>query len=70
MMRRMLFICAVAFALVLTVGGAEALVRQVGAADGMKSSLIAFVLSFGFALLGPSLLYAVVFFGRKSAARR
>jgi TRAP-type C4-dicarboxylate transport system permease small subunit len=68
-MKRFLFIVAVVVALVLTYSGAEALVIQVTAADGLKSSVITFVLTLGFALLGPALLAAAVFFHRRSDSR-
>lgn len=68
-MKRIAFIVAIVVALVLTYSGAEALVQQVTAAQGLKSSVIAFVLGLGFALLGPALLAAAVFFHRKSDSR-
>lgn len=63
-MKRIPFIGAVIFAVILTLGGAGALVGQVDAASGLKSSVITFVITLGFALLGPSLLAAAVFFHR------
>lgn len=68
-MKRLLFILAVVLAVVLTYGGAEALVAHVEAANGLKSSVITFVLTLGYALLGPALLAAAVFFHRKSDSR-
>jgi hypothetical protein len=68
-MKRLLFIFAVFIALGLTYSGAEALVYQVNAADGLKSSVITFVLTLGYALLGPAFLSAAVFFHRKSDSR-
>lgn len=68
-MKTLLFILAIVVALGLTYSGAEALWVQVGAADGLKSSVITFVLTLGFALLGPAFLAAAVFFHRKSDSR-
>lgn len=68
-MKRLTFILAVILAVVLTYGGAEALVQHVDAAHGLKSSVITFVLTLGYALLGPALLAAAVFFHRKSDSR-
>lgn len=68
-MKRFLFIVAVLAALLLTYSGAEALMIQVNAAEGLKSSVITFVLTLGFALLGPALLAAAVFFHRRSDSR-
>jgi hypothetical protein len=68
-MKSALFILAIAVALGLTYSGAEALVLQVGAAEGLKSSVITFVLTLGFALLGPAFLATAVFFHRKSDSR-
>jgi len=68
-MKRTLFIAVVIFALALTFGGTEAFISYVGAAEGLKSSLITFVLTLGLALLGPALLTAAVFFHRKSDTR-
>ncbi len=68
-MKRFLYILAVIAALGLTCGGASALVQQVSAADGFKSSVIAFVLSLGLALLGPAFLAAAVFFYQKGESR-
>jgi hypothetical protein len=68
-MKRFLFILAVLTALALTYSGAEALLLQVDAADGLKSSVITFVLTLGYALLGPAFLAAAVFFNRKGDSR-
>lgn len=68
-MKRSLFIIAVLAALLLTYSGAKALMVQVGAAEGLKSSVITFVLTLGFALLGPALLAAAIFFHRRSDSR-
>lgn len=68
-MKRILFIFAIIIALGLTYSGAEALVQQVDAAQGLKSSVITFVLTLGFALLGPAFLTAAIFFHRKSDSR-
>lgn len=68
-MKRLFFPLGVLAALVLTYSGAEALIAQVHAADGLKSSIITFVLTLGFALLGPAFLTAAVFFRRKSDSR-
>lgn len=59
-MKRFLFAVAVLAALGLTYSGAEALIQHVNAAEGLKSSVITFVLTLGFALLGPALLAAAV----------
>jgi hypothetical protein len=61
-MNRLAFAAAVLAALALTYGGAEVLVRHVAAAGGLKPSIITFVLTLGFALLGPTLLAAAAFF--------
>jgi hypothetical protein len=68
-MKRFLFIVAVLVALLLTYSGAEALMIQVDAAEGLKSSVITFVLTLGFALLGPALLAAAIFFHRRGDSR-
>ncbi len=68
-MKRLLFIIAVLGALLLTYSGAETLMLQVDAAEGLKSSVITFVLTLGFALLGPALLAAAIFFHRRSDSR-
>lgn len=68
-MKRLTFIFAILLAAVLTYGGAEALVQHVDAATGLKSSVITFVLTLGYALLGPALLAAAVFFHRKGDSR-
>lgn len=68
-MKKLVFILAVVIAVGLTISGAEALVLQVNAAEGLKSSVITFVLTLGYALLGPVLLAAAVFFHRKSDSR-
>jgi hypothetical protein len=68
-MKRFLFLLAVAAGVVLTYSGAEALMVQVDAASGLKSSVITFVLTLGFALLGPAFLAAAIFFNRKSDSR-
>ncbi len=68
-MKRFLFILAVAAGIGLTYSGAEALLAQVNAADGLKSSVITFVLTLGFALLGPAFLAAAIFFNRRSDSR-
>jgi hypothetical protein len=68
-MKRFLFILAVLAALGLTFSGAEALLLQVNAADGLKSSVITFVLALGYALLGPAFLAAAVFLNHKSDSR-
>ncbi|MGE3474419.1 MAG: hypothetical protein AB7H70_01295 [Rhodospirillaceae bacterium] len=68
-MKRILFIIAVLVALLLTYSGAEALKIQVDAAEGLKSSVITFVLTLGFALLGPALLAAAIFFHRRGDSR-
>ncbi|MGE3332116.1 MAG: hypothetical protein AB7I36_00615 [Rhodospirillaceae bacterium] len=68
-MKHLLFIIAVLVALLLTYSGAEALMLQVDAAEGLKSSVITFVLTLGFALLGPALLAAAIFFHRRSDSR-
>ncbi len=68
-MKNLLFILAIVLAVILTYGGAEALVAHVQAADGLKSSAITFVLTLGYALLGPALLTAAVFFHRKNDSR-
>jgi hypothetical protein len=69
-MKQFLFVLAVCAALLLTYSGAETLLQQVDAADGFKSSVITFVLTLGFALLGPAFLAAAVYFHRKSDSRR
>ncbi len=69
-MKKLVFILAVFIATGLTVSGAEALILQVGAAEGLKSSVITFVLTLGYALLGPALLAAAVFFHDKSDSRK
>ncbi len=68
-MKRSLFIAAVLIGLLLTYSGAETLMIQVDAAEGLKSSIITFVLTLGFALLGPALLAAAVFFHRRGDSR-
>lgn len=68
-MKKLLFILAVMVAVALTYGGTEALLAHVEAANGFKSSVITFVLTLGYALLGPALLAAAVFFHRKSDSR-
>lgn len=68
-MKKLVFILAVVIAVGLTISGAEALILQVNAAEGLKSSVITFVLTLGYALLGPALLAAVIFFHRKSDSR-
>jgi hypothetical protein len=69
-MKQVLFTLTVGAGLLLTFSGAEALVQQVNAADGLKSSVITFVLALGFALLGPAFLAATVYIHRKSDSRR
>ncbi len=68
-MKKLVFILAVVIAVGLTASGAEALILQVNAAEGLKSSVITFVLTLGYALLGPALLAAAVFFHRRSDSR-
>jgi hypothetical protein len=58
-MGRILFTCAVVFSLAVTASGAEVLVSQVEAAQGLKSSVITLVIGLGLALLGPALLCAL-----------
>ena len=68
-MKRILFILSVLFALAVTYSGAQTLLDQVDAAQGLKSSVITFVLTLGFALLGPALFAAAVFFHRRGDSR-
>ncbi len=65
-MKHVLFIGGTILALILTIGGAEELVRQVSAAEGFKSSAIALLLSLGFALLGPAIFCALICLAPKS----
>ncbi|MGE4062441.1 MAG: hypothetical protein AB7E79_03645 [Rhodospirillaceae bacterium] len=64
-----MFVVLVLLALVLTYSGAEALVDQVNAAGDFKSSVITFILTLGFALLGPALLTAAFYVHRRSDSR-
>lgn len=64
-MNRVLYVACIVLALLLTGSGALVVFSQVDAADGLKSSLITFVIALGFALLGPALLAATVFFRKK-----
>jgi hypothetical protein len=68
-MKQFLFVMTVCAGLLLTYSGAEALLQQVNAADGLKSSVITFVLALGFALLGPAFLAATVYLHRKGDSR-
>lgn len=65
-MKRFLYGGALAAALGLTYSGTAALIAQVGAVDGLKSSLITFVLNLGLALLGPVLLVCAIYFHRRT----
>jgi hypothetical protein len=68
-MKRILFAFMVIAALGLTFTGVEALVQQVVAADSLKSSVITFIVTLGYALLGPACLAAAFFFRRRSDSR-
>jgi len=69
-MKRILFAFTVIAALGLTFTGVEALVQQVAAADSLKSSVITFVVTLGYALLGPAFLAAAFFFRRRDSRAR
>jgi hypothetical protein len=69
-MKRALFIISLCFAFALTLTGWAALLDLVAAADGLKSSVITFVIALGFALLGPSIFLAAVFFHRRNDSHR
>ena len=66
-MKRILFAFTVIAALGLTFTGVEALVQQVVAADSLKSGVITFVVTLGYALLGPAFLVAAFFFRRRDS---
>lgn len=68
-MKRTLFLVSAILAALMTLGGASVVIHQVAAADGLKSSVIAFVIALGFALLGPTFLAAVLFFRRQVDSR-